>query len=255
MVPRLLATLALALARARCLRRPPPTPPTGGSRSPTTSGRRPRSQLDLGEHVTWYWVGPDVVHSVTGDSPQRARARLRPERHPPPASGRRQLPAELRPAGRLLSSSASSTARFAARSRSPTSRAIPSAEPDPVPPNRVDLKAPKLRKLELASPLTGARRPSCTSRSARTRSSTPTTTASGPSGDAHVRRLREMARATSASTRSASPPAARTSTPSPGRYVAELRATDRDNNLSKPRELRFEIRRARDARGLVRLSR
>jgi plastocyanin len=25
--------------------------------------------LDLGEHVTWYWVGPDTMHSVTGTSP------------------------------------------------------------------------------------------------------------------------------------------------------------------------------------------
>ena len=25
--------------------------------------------VDLGQHVTWYWVGPDTMHSVTGDSP------------------------------------------------------------------------------------------------------------------------------------------------------------------------------------------
>lgn len=25
--------------------------------------------IDLGQHVTWYWVGPDTMHSVTGDSP------------------------------------------------------------------------------------------------------------------------------------------------------------------------------------------
>jgi plastocyanin len=24
--------------------------------------------VDLGQHVTWYWVGPDTMHSVTGDS-------------------------------------------------------------------------------------------------------------------------------------------------------------------------------------------
>jgi len=24
--------------------------------------------IDLGEHVTWYWVGPDTMHSVTGTS-------------------------------------------------------------------------------------------------------------------------------------------------------------------------------------------
>jgi plastocyanin len=28
----------------------------------------PEVQIDLGEHVTWHWVGPDTVHSVTGES-------------------------------------------------------------------------------------------------------------------------------------------------------------------------------------------
>jgi plastocyanin len=28
----------------------------------------PQVHLDLGEHVTWYWVGPDTIHSVTGVS-------------------------------------------------------------------------------------------------------------------------------------------------------------------------------------------
>jgi plastocyanin len=29
----------------------------------------PVVHVDLGQHVTWYWVGPDTMHSVTGDSP------------------------------------------------------------------------------------------------------------------------------------------------------------------------------------------
>jgi plastocyanin len=29
---------------------------------------RPEINLDLGEHVTWYWIGPDLLHSVTGTS-------------------------------------------------------------------------------------------------------------------------------------------------------------------------------------------
>jgi plastocyanin len=28
--------------------------------------------VDLGQHVTWYWVGPDTMHSVTGVSPNDA---------------------------------------------------------------------------------------------------------------------------------------------------------------------------------------
>ena len=32
----------------------------------------PQLEIGLGEHVTWYWTGPDTVHSVTGDSPNAA---------------------------------------------------------------------------------------------------------------------------------------------------------------------------------------
>jgi plastocyanin len=28
----------------------------------------PEVEIDLGEHVTWHWVGPDTIHSVTGIS-------------------------------------------------------------------------------------------------------------------------------------------------------------------------------------------
>jgi plastocyanin len=30
---------------------------------------KPEIQLDLGEHVTWYWTGPDTMHSVTETAP------------------------------------------------------------------------------------------------------------------------------------------------------------------------------------------
>jgi plastocyanin len=29
---------------------------------------QPEVDVDLGQHVTWYWVGPDTIHSVTGIS-------------------------------------------------------------------------------------------------------------------------------------------------------------------------------------------
>ncbi|MFN8161521.1 MAG: plastocyanin/azurin family copper-binding protein [Solirubrobacterales bacterium] len=32
----------------------------------------PVVNIDLGEHVTWYWIGPDTIHSVTGYSPNDA---------------------------------------------------------------------------------------------------------------------------------------------------------------------------------------
>lgn len=32
----------------------------------------PEVDIDLGEHVTWHWVGADTVHSITGNSPNAA---------------------------------------------------------------------------------------------------------------------------------------------------------------------------------------
>ena len=32
----------------------------------------PEVRIDRGEHVTWHWIGPDVEHSITGDSPSAA---------------------------------------------------------------------------------------------------------------------------------------------------------------------------------------
>ena len=29
---------------------------------------QPEVNVDLGQHITWYWVGPDTIHSVTGIS-------------------------------------------------------------------------------------------------------------------------------------------------------------------------------------------
>ena len=45
-----------------------------GARGGRQGGHRPLQvvapvvDVDLGQHVTWYWVGPDVMHSVTGIS-------------------------------------------------------------------------------------------------------------------------------------------------------------------------------------------
>ncbi|GIK76734.1 MAG: hypothetical protein BroJett022_04240 [Actinomycetes bacterium] len=39
--------------------------------------------IDLGEHVTWYWVGPDLMHSITGDSDNARRWDSDPETNQP----------------------------------------------------------------------------------------------------------------------------------------------------------------------------
>ena len=72
--------------------------------------------VDLGEHVTWYWVGPDTMHSVTGDLGQRP-ARWTPTRATgePDHRRRRHLPAHVRPARHLRVPAASCTRSSAAR--------------------------------------------------------------------------------------------------------------------------------------------
>ena len=61
----------------------------------------PQIHLDLGEHVTWYWVGPDTLHSVTGTSPNDAGLGLGSRVEHAPARPRRHLPAHLQPARHL----------------------------------------------------------------------------------------------------------------------------------------------------------
>lgn len=65
---RLLATLGVGFAAASLL-----CAATAGAANRRVSighykWSLPQVHLDLGEHVTWYWVGPDTMHSVTGVS-------------------------------------------------------------------------------------------------------------------------------------------------------------------------------------------
>jgi plastocyanin len=200
----------------------------------------PDIQINLGEHVTWYWVGPDVVHSVTGDSPNDAGIDSDPGNPLPdhPVGDSFQVsfdqPGIYQFRCKLHSTVRGTVTVSAAPGDSQT-------EPDPVPPNRVDLKAPKVRKFRLDD-----------------------SQFSGRGTKAHFS-LGEKAKL-DADYFLLGPDGKRTYAgfgkwqgylglntirfghrdnhfhPKPGRYVAELRATDRASNVSKPRDIRFEIR-------------
>ena len=47
----------------------------------------PEVHVDLGEKVTWDWLGPDLAHSVTGISAERPAVGLRPAAPTPPSTG------------------------------------------------------------------------------------------------------------------------------------------------------------------------
>ena len=237
MVPRLLAvTLALAALF--------PAAAEATNRRVAISNYQwsaPEISLDLGEHVTWYWVGPDVVHSVTGESPNAAGIDSDPDETLPQHSVGDRFQIAFDRAGTYelvckLHSTVRGTVTVSDRPGDPVN------EPDPVPANRVDLKPPKLRNLRFASPVSGAGGPLHFTLGEPAKLDAdyyrvgPKGTrifsgyAKWRGGYLGINQIRFAARGPHFKAQ-------------PGRYVAELRATDRDSNLSKPRLIRFEIRR------------
>jgi plastocyanin len=200
----------------------------------------PDIQVNLGEHVTWYWVGPDVVHSVTGVSDN--------DRSIDSDAGN---PLPHHPVGDSFQVSFDQPGvyQFQCKLHNTVRGTItvsdtqgdPVTEPDPVPPNRVDLKAPHLRNLHLESKEfsgSGTRLLFSMGEEAKLDADYFLV---GPGGKRTyagfgkwrgylgLNTIRFGARGNRFAAK-------------PGRYVAELRATDRESNVSKPRDIRFAIR-------------
>ena len=114
----------------------------------------PEIEIDLGEHVTWYWVGPDLMHSVTGTSDNAVGLDSDPQTNQP----KHDLGDTFRldfdqPGEYVLNCKLHSTVKGTVIvSNVPGD---PVTEPDPVPRTQVDLKAPRLRDLSLGSPRFG----------------------------------------------------------------------------------------------------
>ncbi len=116
----------------------------------------PQIQLDLGEHVTWYWVGPDTMHSVTGSSANDAGL----DSDPGKATPRHQIGDSFE-----LTFNTPGTYDFQCKLH-PTVRGTvhvssvpgdPDTEVDPVPKSHVDLTAPYVDGLSLRSSSFGKR--------------------------------------------------------------------------------------------------
>ena len=149
MRPRALAPLAAALAVALVL-----APGAGAANRRVGIGdfkwSLPVVNIDLGEHVTWHWVGPDTIHSVTGVSANDQDWDSDPTtslpRHPLgdtyrlefDTPGTYEFECKLHPfvKGRVVVSSTPGN---------------PVSEPDPVPEINFDLKAPIVGSLRLDS--------------------------------------------------------------------------------------------------------
>jgi plastocyanin len=195
--------------------------------------------VDLGQHVTWYWVGPDTMHSVTGISANDAAEDSDPNNSQPDHKlgstfrltftqpGVYQFQCKLHPVvrGEVVVSATPGN---------------PLDDPDPVPRLNVTLLHPTLTEVFLAA------------RRFRTAGTTLNLALDDPSSiDAEIWHVAHGHRSTYAGWQrwrahigyNYLPFGARTGhfRPSPGRYVAFLQATDLFNNVSRIRRVSFTI--------------
>jgi plastocyanin len=213
----------------------------------------PVVHVDLGQRVTWYWVGPDTMHSVTGVSANDAGEDSDPHRAEPEhrvghtfrlsfsRPGVYEFRCKLHPVvhGEVIVSATPGN---------------PADDPDPIPRPNVNLMKPTLTDFFLAS-----RRSSPQGTELHLALDDPsvidaeiwhadrrgrrTTYAGWQQWRGHIG-LNELPFATRG----------RHFTPRPGRYVAYVKATDMYNNVSRTRTLRFTIRPA-TSRGSARARR
>ena len=201
----------------------------------------PDIHIDLGEHVTWYWIGPDTMHSVTGTSDNDRGLDSDPDTtQPNHRIGDDYQLAFDDPGVYLFQCKLHSTVRGTITvSASPGD---PASEPDPVPKSKVDLRPPRLTGLRLGSHTLGRR-------------GTNMTFSLGDRGklDADFYRYDRRGHRHFAGYASWKAHVGLNGVrfgdrrkhfrPRPGSYLAVVRASDRSRNTAEPRRLHFRIRR------------
>lgn len=116
----------------------------------------PEIEIDLGEHITWYWTGPDLMHSVTGESDNAKGIDSDPQTNQPIHFLGDSFEASFdQPGTYVLDCKLHSTVR--GRVTVSPNPGDPASEPDPVPKTQVDLKAPRVRDLKLKEARFGRR--------------------------------------------------------------------------------------------------
>lgn len=136
-----------------------PAPAGAANRRVSISDYRwslPEIEVDLGEHVTWYWVGPDLMHTVTGSSASAAGI----DSDPGVSLPRHDLGDSFQ-----LTFDTPGTYAFQCKLHSSVGGIVtvsatpgdPVAEPDPVPESNFDVRRPTLTELRLRSHRIGPR--------------------------------------------------------------------------------------------------
>ncbi len=204
----------------------------------------PTVRIDRGEHVTWHWIGPDTMHSITGTSPNDAGIDSDPNNDQPRHLVGDSFRVDFDQPGTYtfqckLHSLVRGTVVVSSK------QGDPNTEVDPVPASNVDLQAPHMSGFELRD--RGFRRG--TNLRIGVDESSKVEAEFFRSG----RRVRDLPRFRRyvgfqrwrvhvgyndvPFVRKAQHFRAR-----PGRYMALLRATDHSNNESPAKRIRFRIR-------------
>ncbi len=204
--------------------------------------------IDRGEHVSWYWIGPDTMHSITGDSPDAKGIDSDPQTNQPQHKIGDTFRVDFDNPGTYsfrckLHSTVNGTVTVSSTPGDPIT------EPDPIPRSKVDLEAPNLRDLRLGS--TTVRRKGTSMkysinerarieveylRSKRRGGRQFAGYARYKGGHIGANGLRFGIRRTNFPAR-------------PGRYLAKVRAIDKAANATRPFKLRFRIVRAGNRAG------
>lgn len=196
--------------------------------------------MDLGEHVTWYWTGPDLMHSVTGEPPEATGIDSDPRTNQPlhPVGHTFQHTFDQPGVYRLKCKLHSTVQGTVTVSATPGD---PAAEPDPVPKDNVDLTPPRLRELDLGARRFGRNGTSLTfSLGERSRLAAELYRYDDDGNRRFAGYRTYKAYIGFNGVRIAG--RSKHFRPRPGRYLAVLSATDQANNTSSPRRLRFTIR-------------
>jgi plastocyanin len=237
---RLTSAAALCLAAALVL-----AAPAMGANRRVAIGHyqwsNPLINLDLGEHVTWYWVGPDTMHSVTGTSANDEGI---------DSDKGLDFPHHDLGDSFQLSFNTPGTYTFQCKLHSAVRGTVvvsdqpgnPNAEPDPVPPNNVDLTPPYLDGLRLDSTgFSGGGTRLHFGLDERGSVDAEIYRLTGPRHRRHFAGWQHWrAYVGLNSVRFGNP--SKHFNPSPGRYVAEVRATDRSSNTGRAQRVGFSIR-------------
>jgi plastocyanin len=209
----------------------------------------PDIHIQVGQHVTWYWTGPDTLHSVTGTSANAKQWDSDPGTLPDHFVGDDYQVSFDQPGTYTFQCKLHSLVRGTITVTEPPGDS--ESEPDPIPKNNVDTKKPIMRDLYVTPKFgkKGAALKYSLSEKAKVdveyyRFKKGKKAKKGKGGKKAKKKYAGYAVYKSYVGYNKARIGIRKPhfKPKPGRYMIEVRATDENNNTAKAQRLRFRIR-------------